>query len=78
MRNQLAKSNNNLPGVLYAASGELDGCRASVMADGRSEVTMTFGPASVTLSAAAMIELITHLHKAMGAVVDHAEKEGQQ
>lgn len=77
MRNHLTTNPKNLPGVLYGCHGELDGCRTTILADKRNELTITLGPTSITLSALSMIELIIHLSRAMDAVADNAEKEAQ-
>lgn len=70
MRNQLTTHTSTLPGVLCSANGELDGCRASLMADKRNELTIALGPTSITISAVAMIELIQDLHNAMNSLVE--------
>ncbi|TBU81206.1 hypothetical protein DNK06_08840 [Pseudomonas daroniae] len=78
MRNQLTARTSITPEIVYSADVKLDNHSASLHAWSQGRLMLDFGPCSLPLSPQALLELISHLHKAMDAVVDHAEKEGQQ
>lgn len=75
MRNQLTARTSSIPDVVYAAEGQLDGHTVSLTAWGRSRLTLDFGPCNLSLTPAAMIELITHLAKAMDKIVETQTSE---
>ncbi|MCW1938075.1 hypothetical protein OMD46_20240 [Pseudomonas sp. MDMC_285] len=78
MRNQMIASACRITGLVYAAEGKLDNHAVSLHAWDQGRLTLEFGPCSLSLSAGAMIELISHLSSAMDGVVASLEKQAKK
>lgn len=78
MRNQPTPRINSTPEAVYAAASQLDGHAVEITAWNHGRLQLDFGPCSLSLSAAAMIELITHLHRAMDSIVESLEAQGDE
>lgn len=70
MHRQLTARTSAIPEVAYSADGQLDGHSVEIVAWSRSRLALNFGPCSLSLTPAAMIELIIHLHKAMDSLAE--------
>lgn len=78
MRNQMIASASSITGLVYAAEGKLDNHAVSLHAWDQGRLTLEFGPCSLSLSAEAMIELISHLSSAMDGVMASLEKQAKE
>lgn len=78
MRNQLISSTSSITGLVYSAAGKLDNHAVSLHAWDQGRLTLDFGPCCLSLSAEAMVELISHLASAMDGVVASLEKQAKE